>query len=210
MFINSCKIDAALPKENAKLIEYLEKRWQIPTVGCCRQPEQLCMEGPAVVICHTCASIMEESSQASEVQYAWEYIDKDPDFIYPDYKGEVVTLQDCYMARERREAHEAVRSLLKKMNFQVVELEYNREKADFCGLRYVVATKSNKELAPKHFCEGRVIEPLEAREREKMLQKQVEQYTTQRVVTYCGACYRELQKADVEVVHLLELLFEGK
>lgn len=211
MFFPSCKIKAAFPVEDAKLAQYLEKRWGVPASECCRANRaNLTVKDEAVVVCHTCASIMEESSAASKVVYAWEYIDRDADFPFPDYQGEKITLQDCYMSKERASVQEAVRSLLRKMNFQIVELAKNRENVDFCGLRSQKPLADNQKLAPKHFCEEGTFSPLEAEERLDYLRKHVSQYTTQRTVTYCGACRTAMKQGGANVVHLLELLFPQK
>lgn len=201
-YINSCKIAAAFPQANQKLIEYLQNRWNVPVAGCCREEQQLKLQGIAVVICHTCGSIMEESSMAEQVEYVWELLAKDPEFVFPDYGGEVITLQDCYMARERVSAQEAVRQLLTKMNFHIVELESNREAADFCGLRLQKVVPGNLQLAPQHFGHSEI-----AITDANYLQQYIKKYQTKKVVTYCGACYRALKQSGVPVVHLLELLF---
>lgn len=206
----SCKINAAFPEQDAKLMAYLQEQGNIGVVGCCREKEQLALQESALVICHTCASILEESGRPGSLAYVWEYIDQDPSFNFPDYHGEEITIQDCFMAKERSSVQNAVRSLLQKMNFKVVELEHNRENTDFCGLRTNEPLKANQELAPKHFCEPGAITPLEAEARKAYLKEYVAQYTTARVVTYCGACRMALKQGGANVVHLLELLFPTK
>lgn len=206
----SCKINAAFPEQDAKLMAYLQEQGNIGVVGCCREKEQLALQESALVICHTCASILEESGRPSSLAYVWEYIDQDPSFNFPDYHGEKITIQDCFMAKERSSVQNAVRSLLRKMNFKVVELEHNRENTDFCGLRTNEPLKANQELAPKHFCEPGAITPLEVEARKAYLKEYVAKYTTVRVVTYCGACRMALKQGGADVVHLLELLFPTK
>lgn len=207
-FLPSCKINKAFPAEDARLAEYLSERWNIPALGCCRQARQkFSQEDTAVVVCHTCASIMEESSAAGNVVYAWEYLDRDENFVFPDYQGEAITVQDCFMARERERVQQAVRSLLRKMNFTVVELPAKGEKADFCGLRTLAPLKANQELAPKHFCQPGTFTPLQEDERVKFLKEYTANYRTARAVTYCGACRGAMLLGGAKAVHLLELLF---
>lgn len=211
MFFPSCKIKAAFPRESALLSAYLEKRWGIQTTACCRiNRSKLTQQDTAVVVCHTCASILEESSAAGQVIYAWQLIAQDDSFPFPDYGGEAITLQDCYMARERREVQAAVRSLLKKMNFNIVELEVKGPEADFCGLRVQEPLEDNKRLAPKHYGAAGAFTPLPEAEQQKAWQQQVAKYKTARAVTYCGACRRAMLKGGAQAVHLLELLFPEK
>lgn len=211
LFFPSCKIKSAFPKEDVALAAYLEKRWGINCSGCCRENRvKITSDDTAVVVCHTCASIIEESSAADKVIYAWELIDQDESFTFPDYHRERITIQDCYMSRERTSVQKAVRSLLNKMNFEIVELEANFEKTDFCGLRTNEPLKANQELAPKHFCQEGAFTPLPEAERKAYLKQYVSQYTTKRVVTYCGACRGAMKLGGAEVVHLLELLFPSE
>ena len=67
----------------------------------------------------------------------------------------IVTIQDCWRMRDRSKTHDAVRSLLSKMNIKCIELPMNREKADFCGTSlYKPQVSRNEKLAPKHYKEG--------------------------------------------------------
>lgn len=208
MFFPSCKIKAAFPEESARLADYLEKRFGIAKTDCCRiNRTKLTEKDTAIVVCHTCAAILEESSLASQILYAWELIDRDADFPFPDYQGECITLQDCYMARERTHLHEVVRSLLKKMNFKVVELEHNRNEANFCGLRTLEPLADNQRLAPKHYCLPEAFTPLVAEESANFLKQYVAQYKTKLTVAYCGACRKAMIQGGAQTVHLLELLF---
>lgn len=42
-----------------------------------------------------------ENTKAS-IEFLWQVIDRDPDFKFPDYHGEKMTLQDCWVAFEKR------------------------------------------------------------------------------------------------------------
>ena len=209
IFFPSCKISEAFPLSNAQLAAYLEKRWGIPKAGCCRLGrKELTAKDTAIVICHTCAGILAESS-AADVEYAWTYIDKDADFAFPDYGGEKITLQDCFMCKDYPEVMETVRSLLKKMHFEVVELPAHQETADFCGLLTNPILAANAELAPKRFGQ-KEFHALSAEERKAYLQQHVASITTPRVVDYCRACHAALKQGGANAVHLVELLFPVK
>lgn len=89
-------------------------------------------------LCHNCSAIIEEYKTGVEIKSLWELILSDNDFPYPDYSGADITVQDCWRTRERTAEQDAVRELLKKMNFTVRELEMNREKTQFCGVSSTV------------------------------------------------------------------------
>ena len=80
---------------------------------------------PPFYFCQACREVLEDHMQTRSL---WEYLDGATDFLPPDYSGLCVNLQDCWRDRAHSEIHGAVRSLLRKMRVEVVELERNRER----------------------------------------------------------------------------------
>ncbi|MFR4757064.1 MAG: hypothetical protein ACLT9P_02300 [Evtepia gabavorous] len=65
--------------------------------------------------------------------------------------------------REKRHVQDAIRSLMRKMNIDVVELAENHEKTRFCGMNLVApCNPSNAKLAPKRYVEegGHMFQPI--------------------------------------------------
>lgn len=71
------------------------------------------------------------------IKSLWELILFDDDFTYPNYHSQTVIVQDCWRAKDRTAEQNAVRELLRKMNFEIHELPNNRENTDFCGEKVV-------------------------------------------------------------------------
>ncbi len=92
--------------------------------------QKLTVDDTALVVCNNCAAIIEENTEAT-IEFLWQVIDQDSDFQFPDYQGEKMTVQDRWVAFEKRYVQDAVRSLLRKMNIEIVELEKNLEKLHF-------------------------------------------------------------------------------
>ncbi len=66
-----------------------------------------------------------------------------------------MTVQDCWRSYDNFSEQKAVRSLLKKMNIDIVEQEENYEKTKFCGISlYKPAPGRNLKLAPRRFVEN--------------------------------------------------------
>lgn len=205
----SCKFTAALPEVSKAASSMVEERYGMTVMGCCR-PNHLTMtaEDTAVTICNTCSAICEEDSPA-QVTSIWEVIDRDPDFPFPDYHGEVMTLQDCWRCHDRRAEQEAVRSLLRKMNIQIVELPENFEKTRFCGITlHIPLPKSNGDLAPKRFIElaDGMFVPKSPEEQERLMKAHCAAITTNKVVCYCTSCRAGILKGGKEAPHLMALL----
>ena len=90
-----------------------------------------------------------------EVHSLWELIDSDPAFSFADHHELKAYIQDCWRSRDRKDEQDAVRSLMKKMNIDIMELSGSREKTDFCGVSlYRAQPPRNPKLAPKHYVAG--------------------------------------------------------
>lgn len=153
-YFPSCKVTAYFKEASKKARSYVNQRYGITPIGCCRpNHKKLTSKDTAIVVCNNCAAIIEENTEAS-IQFLWQIIDQDSSFPFPDYHGEKMTIQDCWICFEKRYVQDAVRSLLHKMNIDVVELEENFEKTKFCGINLLSpCMESNAMLAHKRYVE---------------------------------------------------------
>ena len=156
LFYPGCQIKKDYPEASKKLAEYIQSKRPVEVVGCCRVDHgKSTQEDTALVVCNNCANIIAESGDPGSIEFVWEIIDNDPDFPFPDYHGEKMTIQDCWLAVEKRHVQDAIRSLMRKMNIQVVELPENHEKTTFCGMNLTAeCNPSNAKLAPKRYGGG--------------------------------------------------------
>jgi len=211
VFFPSCKVTAAFPEPSKKLAAYLYQKLHITPIGCCRSHhQQLTSKDTALVICNNCAAIIDESAHAGKLLYVWEIIDQDPDFIFPNYQGETMTIRDCWLAAQRQEVQQVVRALLRKMHIHYLELADNFAKAPYCGANLLEpATESNKKLAPVMYLQrGKALfQPHSKEEQIRQLQKQCANITTEKVVCYCRPCTAGIIKGGKKGLHLIELLF---
>lgn len=212
VFLPSCKLQARWKEPSAKPLTYLQEKEQVKKIGCCKAfCEKVSPKDQAIVVCNNCAAIMEESSPIRDIEFAWEIIDRDEAFPFPDYHGERMTIQDCWRAYEKRNVQNAIRSLLRKMNINVVELENNFEKADFCGPDLLEpCTEAEQKLAPRRYVMegGHMYKPLPTPEDEDAwLRDYCGRIKTDKVICYCTACYDGIQRGGKQPLHLLELLF---
>lgn len=210
-FFPSCKVTRQFPVESTKLREYIEHHEQAFTTGCCKVNfKQLSKTDTAIVVCNNCGAIISESSSTSDISFVWEIIDSDLDFVYPDYHGEKVTIQDCWRAYDRNGVHRAVRSILRKMNLEIVELRENRRNCKFCGADLLnPCTDIEKKLAPKRYAinGADMYVPRTITEQDKWLHDWCEQIETDKVVCYCLSCLDGIKRGGKQGIHLIELLF---
>ena len=210
VFFPSCKANADYKESSRKLAEYLEQKEGIQPVGCCRvNHQELTAEDTAIVVCNNCAAIIEENTQA-DISFVWEIIDRDDFFPFPDYGGERITIQDCWIAVEKRLVQDTVRSLLKKMNFEIVELEENYQNTRFCGVNLLSpCNPSNAKLAPRRYVENGVhmFTPMAEEEQVRHFQEHCKKIHTDRVACYCKFCRDGIDMGGKQGVHMLQLLF---
>ena len=211
MFLPSCKVKGNFKESSERLKAYLEKKEQIDTLGCCKVAcSKMKKEDTLIVICNNCAAIMEESSLSSKIEFVWELIDQDADFIFPDYHGEKMAIQDCWRAYEKRNVQEAIRSKMKKMNIEIVELEENYENTKFCGADLLEpCTDVEKVFAPQRYVVegGDMYKPLSSEEQALYLQEHCRKIEAQKVVCYCMSCLDGIKRGGKQAYHLIELLF---
>ena len=234
-YIASCVFTAQYPELSGRIQRYMRERWGFSIVRCCvpayklREFESKMPEGEArkawsalpdsadfqpgdavYSLCHNCNNIIEETHPGTQTHSLWELIDGDDQFAFPDHSGLVVTIQDCWRARDRREEQAAARSLLRKMNIRFVETEENREKADFCGCSlYRAQPPRNPKLAPKHYVEGAQgkFVPHSAEAQRQIMRQYCSRYPTETVVCYCHYCLEGLLTGGVDGRHIAQLLF---
>lgn len=211
VFFPGCKPKASYKEASFKLAEYISRKLDVEPMSCCRvKYQELTPADTAIIVCNNCAAIFEENANVGNIEFVWSIIDNDNNFKFPDYQGEQITIQDCWIAVEKRYLQDTVRSLLRKMNFQVVEMKENYEKTRFCGVNLLSpCTESNATLAHKRYVEdgSHMFTPMSAEEQAEHFKKYCEQIKTDRVACYCKFCTEAITMGGKRGVHLLELLF---
>ena len=120
-YVASCLFTARFPETSLRIQNYIRTKPDIKTVRCCipnfkvehntnRIPspsvrqvwEQLPVsevfqsDDTVISVCHNCTNIVEEWRAGTKAVSLWEIIDRDPSFVFPDYDGLEVTVQDCW------------------------------------------------------------------------------------------------------------------
>ncbi len=210
-YFPSCKFTAALPDVSERAKEYMAARGA-EVMGCCRPGHKDLAAGDTVVtVCETCNIIVSENRPDVFVISLSEFVDADPDSVFPSFAGERITVQDCFRARERQGEKAAVRSLLSKMGFDAVELSGSEEEGRFDGtFLYTPLDRDNLRLAPLRFSGiEKAVTPLGAEERAARLRAYCRRFETERVCCYCNTCLKGLAEGlgPGRAVHIAELLF---
>lgn len=194
VFFPSCKARAAYKEPSQKLAKYIKNKFDIDPIGCCKvNNPKLTQEDTAIILCLNCARVIEANATYKNIEFLWEIIDQDEDFDFPDYHGQKMIIQDCHVGKGRKNVHDAVRSLMKKMNIEIVELEKNYDDAEHCASYEIIGY--HREM------------PMTEEEQKEYFTKRYKYITTDIVVSYCKYCNDGVSMSDKKGLHVLELLF---
>ncbi|MBV4417832.1 hypothetical protein KM792_05815 [Clostridium tyrobutyricum] len=235
IYVASCVFTRENPALSVKIQNYLKKRFRMQIIRCCvpkyklneftvQMPEWLQQrwrdtpdfksftpDNKMVYVCHNCSAIFQETMPEIKRVSLWELILSDPEYPFPDYLHEKMTVQDCWRSYDNFSEQKAVRSLLKKMNIDIVEQEENYEKTKFCGISlYKPAPGRNLKLAPRRFVEnadGKFISHTKEQQIQ-LMREHCKKITTDKVVAYCHYCVKGLELGEKHVKHLASLLFD--
>lgn len=234
-YIASCLFTARFPKTSLAIQKYVASRSDIQIVRCCipnfriKENAERIQDNTARIgwenlptsadfhagdivysLCHNCTNILDEQHEGLKLVSLWKLIDNDPNFVFPDYAGMKVTIQDCWRSRDREDEQNAVRHLLKRTNIEYVETEENRGHTEFCGSTlFREQPEKNAKFAPKHYVEqakGKFL-PHSQEEQIEIMKEYCRQYTTETVVCYCHYCLEGLLQGGVDGRHIAHLLF---
>lgn len=214
VFFPGCKVKARYPKASAKLAQaILDYDLADEVTGCCRVNHQaLRLEDTAVCICVNCMAMIDEDAGNGKLDSVWVLIDQTPGFPLPDYHGMRVAIQDCGRSYDRADVQDAVRSLCRKMNLDVVECPDAREKSTYCGASFLMAAPAQEAaFAPKRYVEDAsrrgTYQSHGEDEIAGLLARHADSIPCEDVVVYCTACDAGLESSGKHPVNLLELVF---
>lgn len=153
---------------------------------CCRHDPGL---EPGAVIINNCAGCDRRFRSLYEgirtISY-WEVIDGIEGLALPDHSGLTVSVHDSCGFRHKPQVHRAVRSLLRKMNIEIVEAEFSGTESICCGDNFY-------GYVPDQQVEARI-------------QMRADQMPCDDVVVYCIGCVRAMAAGGKRPRYLPDLL----
>lgn len=210
IYYPSCNFMKASPATEKKVKAYLKQGFNINHTKCCRIEDLSSLKDfTALTVCQACNEEIQRKEPAIQRMSIWEFIDQDSDFIFPDFKGEKMVLQDCFRDAQNPKAYNAVRSIMLKMNIQIIELNNKKENADFCGLLHYEPKNSElKDLWDQY--DNCKLSRLPLELQKQFMEEHVALYKDNLVVCYCNSCLRGIKLGGGNGVHLLDLVMQTK
>ena len=206
-YLPGCDVRRNHPKASAKMTEYMKSKG-IEIAQCCRKDLSFLKEGDSIIEnCTLCELMLKERVPDTPFQSLYEYL-LDTDFLWPDYHGEMMYIQDCFRMKDNPIIHNAVRESLQRMNIQILEAKQNREKSEYCGVWLNNPPASDCViLAPITFTElENYRHILTKEEQEEKMTEWVKQYNGMSVVVYCNGCEKGIKLGHGNAIHLIELI----
>lgn len=211
-YLPGCDVRKNHPQAISKITNYMSNK-DIIIDACCRTKKKFLNTGDVIVNnCTLCEMILKETHNNNEIISLYEYILNDVSFPWQNHHGEVITLQDCWRTKDNLRLQNAIRSVLKKMNYTIVEMEENHEHTNFCGIWLNNLPAQNcVAVAPKTF--NNIIENdvvlLSLEEQTQRMEDWVSKYTTDQVLVYCNGCEKGIKLGGGSPINIVEIIAEN-
>jgi Fe-S oxidoreductase len=189
VFAPGCALMIHKPEHASRIHAYLDGgSGRVPLhLTCCHHDPQLPAGTCVINVCAGCDRRFRELYEGVTTTSLWEVLAAREDFPLPDHGGAEMAILDPCPTRTETRVHDAVRTLLARMNIRVVEPEATRTRGKCCG-------DSAYGSAPVE----RVKASMAARAAEMPRED---------VVVYCVSCVKSMHIGGRRPRHLLDLLF---
>ena len=189
-FNPGCALSLYKPEVPQRMLALLRERFGDvkPHNVCCRHDPKL---EPGATIINNCAGCDRRFRSLyagiQTISY-WEVIDGIPNFQLPDHSGLTVSIHDSCGYRHKPQVHRAIRSLLKKMNIEIIEAAFSGTESVCCGDNFYGYVPNERV--------------------EERIRMRADQFPCQDVVVYCIGCVRAMISGGKTPRYLPDLLFD--
>lgn len=189
IFAPGCALNIYKPELGKRMLEFLNQNYgSIPEhMTCCRHVPMLPKKTQVINVCAGCDRRYRQLYEGISTISLWEILAHDMTFPFPDYNGKEMTIHDACPTRTEERVHNAIRTLLKKMNIKVIEPERTRTNSTCCGDSYYgqIAVDKVKE----------------------QMKKRADEMPRRDVVVYCVSCIKAIYIGGKTPRYMLDLLF---
>ncbi len=189
VFAPGCALLIYKPELARKVLDFLNKdSGDINEhLTCCRHEPGLEAGTNIINICAGCDRRYRQLYEGISTVSLWEVLAQSKTFQFPDYKGMEMTILDACPTRDQERVHNAVRTLLDKMNIKLIEPERTRAKSTCCGDSFYGAL------------------PVEAVK--EQMKKRADEMPAEDVIVYCVSCCKSMHIGGKKPRYLVDLLF---
>jgi Fe-S oxidoreductase len=153
---------------------------------CCQHDPNFRRKTEVINICPGCDKRFGNDYQNCFTISLWEILAENDFFSYPDYKGKRMSIIDACPTREKEKVHDAIRTIINKMNINLVEPRNTRTKSTCCGDTFYGILPTGKV-------------------KDQMI-KRTSEMPADDVVVYCVSCIKAIHIGGKKPRHLVDLL----
>lgn len=154
---------------------------------CCRHNPGLPAGATIINNCAGCDRRFRSEYEGLQTITFWEMLDGIDGLKLPDYHGMAVSIHDSCSFRQKPQVHAAVRSILRKMNIEIVESEYSGMKSICCGDNFYSKIPNEKVI--------------------ELQKNRAEQMPCAHVAVYCIGCVHSMTTGGKQPLYLPDLVF---
>jgi Fe-S oxidoreductase len=189
VYAPGCALMLYRPELARKVLEWL--RSELGEVDehltCCRHEPGLPCPARVVNTCPGCDRRYRQLYPGVSTVSLWEILAASKTFSFPDYAGAAMAVLDACPTRDQGGVHEAIRTLLSRMNISVAEPERTRTRGTCCG-----------DIFYGSMPVGLVKE---------QMRKRAAEMPAEDVVVYCVSCCKAMHIGGRRARYMVDLLF---
>jgi Fe-S oxidoreductase len=189
VFAPGCGLLLYKPELADKVQQTLAKECGVAAqhLTCCHHAPGLPAGTEVINVCPGCDRRYRSLYEGVSTRSLWEVLAESRAFPFPDYGGKAMAIHDACPTRDQDRVHDAVRTLLARMNIRVVEPKATRSKGTCCGDTFYGTLPA-----------GRVKE---------LMAKRAAEMPEGEVVVYCVSCIKSMHNGGKKPQYLVDLLF---
>jgi Fe-S oxidoreductase len=189
VFAPGCALMLYKPELAQRMLEHLNAGGEVVPqhLTCCRHEPGLPAGTRIINVCAGCDRRYRELYPGISTVSCWEMLAHSATFPFPDYGGAEMAILDACPTRNEARVHDAVRSLLRRMNIRTVEPRHTRERGTCCGDSFYGVLPVPQVKA--------------------QMNKRAGEMPREDVVVYCVSCVKAMHIGGRKPRYLVDLLF---
>jgi len=189
-FNPGCALCIYKPEAGQKILDLLNKHFgpvRLHSI-CCRHDPKLPHGATIINNCAGCDRRFRSLYEGIRTVSLWEILDSIANLPLPDHTGLTISVHDSCSYQPKPQVHAAVRSILRKMNMEILDSEYSGEKSVCCGDSYYPQLPIEKVI--------------------ELQKKRAAQMPCQDVAVYCVSCIKSMAIGGKTPRHMVDLILD--
>lgn len=190
LFAPGCALNIDRPELADRMFRILKKSLgEVSRLNiCCRNQPPLEPGSLVINVCPGCDRRFRTNDSGASTISLWEILVEHEFLPLPDYGGREMSILDACPTRDQVRVHEAVRTLISRMNITLIEPERTRTWSTCCGDSFYGALPVEEVL--------------------RQMQKRGLEMPVDDVIVYCVSCSKSMFNGGRRPRHMVDLLLE--